>query len=270
MGPTFAALLVDDEPSANQGLRKLLLEHPHIQVVGAVNSVAEAILFLQQMPRLEVVFLDMEMPSGHGLELLPALHPAIHVVFVTASEAYARRAFDVGAIDYLVKPICPERLQDTVQRLTSRSALSDFEDAANEDEAASPLKGKPSPAKDATDTITIILSNPKRGVTQVIDIEQILWIESLQNYTKIYLREQTAGILLKRPIGLWEESLPTTHFSRLGRSIIVAIQQICSTEWRSREETLVYFRDSMAILAISRASATKLKKVLRQRNEAPI
>ncbi len=264
MGKTLTALLVDDEPTANQGMLKLLAAHPQIHVIGAVNSATEATLLLQAVPHPDVVFLDMEMPSGHGLELLPHLNSAVNVVFVTASENYARKAFDVGAIDYLVKPICAERLQATVQRLTSRTAPGEREESDAEDRAALEGSGAVTRTKEDAGAKKVILPTPNTGFTQLIDINQILWIESMQNYTKVYLRKASVGILLRRKISEWEEMLPAAQFSRLGRSLMVATEQISSTEWRSREETMVYFRDGKAALVISRASAANLKKVLRQ------
>ncbi len=255
MRRTFTALLVDDDPAANQGMMKLLGAHPQIQVVGVFNSVADATLFLQQGPQPDVVFLDMEMPGRHGLELLPALHPSVRIVFVTASEAYALRAFDEGAIDYLVKPICPDRLVDTVQRLTSRIAPGDQE-ATGEDEEA--------PERVGEDAKKFMITTPRSGFTQLVDIDQILWIESLQNYSKAYLKDEPMGVVLLRKISLWEALLPATDFSRLGRCLIVATKHVCSTEWRSREETMVSFVGSKASLMISRASAARLKKVLRE------
>ena len=139
MGTTLSALLVDDEPTASQVLRKLLAVHPHIQAIGAATSVADARNFLQQQPA-DVVFLDVEMPSGLGLELLQHLDPTVKVVFVTASESYAVKAFNAGAVDYLVKPIDPERLADTVQRLT-QNLPPDDEPLGNESVPA-PLDGK--------------------------------------------------------------------------------------------------------------------------------
>ena len=261
MRPPLTALLVDDEPAANECLRKLLATHPHIQVIGAVNSVVEAKNFLQGELQPDVVFLDMEMPRGHGLDLLPMLDAAVKIVFVTASESYAIKAFDAGAIDYIVKPIGPERLADTLQRLTQPTQKIHLDDKEIDEEQNDPYP--PHLMKNGFAKM-IALPTSKSGSTQMLDVDQILWVESLQNYTHLYIKKSATGIVFSRRIGWWESILPESIFKRLGRSTIVAIQHINSTEWCSREETLVHFQEAAATLSISRASAIKLKKIIRE------
>lgn len=258
MRPTLTALLVDDEPAASQGLRKLLAAHPEIQVIGAVTSVADARDFLQQQ-QADVIFLDMEMPSGLGLELLRFLDSAVKVVFVTASEKYAINAFDARAVDYLVKPIGPERLADTVQRLTHNILLED-EDIGDDEDLDQPY---PPHLMENGFAKMIKLPNSKSESTQTLGIDQILCIESLQNYTQLHTKNSATGIIFCRRLGWWESILPRDHFKRLGRSFIVAIHHVRSTEWSSRDETLVHFQESDFILKIRRATATKLKNIIR-------
>ena len=105
------ALLVDDEPLASARMRELLSVHPEIDVVGVATSVAEARAFLESRPP-DVVFLDVEMPGGTGFDLLASVPDDTQVVFVTARERYAVQAFAAAALDYLVKPVDPERLGD--------------------------------------------------------------------------------------------------------------------------------------------------------------
>jgi len=117
------ALLVDDERLARAGLRRLLEEHADVVVVGEAQNGEDA---AQKIRRLQpdVVFLDIEMPGQDGLELLEDLEDVPPVVFTTAYQGYAVRAFEVSALDYLVKPIVPERLSaalDKVRKLTSES-----------------------------------------------------------------------------------------------------------------------------------------------------
>lgn len=258
MATTLSALLVDDEPTANQVLRKLLAVHPHIQVIGATTSVADAKNFLQQQPA-DVVFLDMEMPSGLGLELLQHLDPNVKIVFVTASESYAVKAFDAEAVDYLVKPIDPERLACTVQRLTQNLTLED--EPLGDDEEPELLY--PAHLMENGFAKVIALPISTSGITQMLGVDQILWIESLQNYTQLHIKNSSTGIMFSRRMGWWESILPEGIFKRLGRSTIVAIHHIHSTEWCSREETLVHFHGGLNTLKLSRASADKLKRIIR-------
>lgn len=258
METPLSALLVDDEPTASQALRRLLAVHPPIQVIGAATSVTEAKNFLQQQPA-DVVFLDMEMPSGLGLELLRHLDPAVKVVFVTASENYAIKAFNAGAVDYLVKPIDPDRLAETVQRLT-QYLIPDDGPLGDDEEPEPPY---PSHLMENGFAKVIALPISNSGVTQMLGVDQILWIESLQNYTQLHIKNSSTGIMFNRRMGWWEAILPASIFKRLGRSTIVAIHHIRSTEWCSREETLVHFHDGSNTLKLSRAYADKLKKIIR-------
>jgi two-component system LytT family response regulator len=105
----FTALLIDDEPLANSRMREMLAVHPEIEIIGVAGGLAEAKAFLDTRAP-DVVFLDVEMPGGSGLDLLESVPDATQVVFVTAREKYAVQAFAVAALDYLVKPVDPERL----------------------------------------------------------------------------------------------------------------------------------------------------------------
>ena len=110
----ITALLVDDEPRANERMQQLLAAHPEIVVSGVAGNVAEARACLEtHLP--DVVFLDVEMPGASGFDLLKDVPDATQVVFVTAREKYAVRAFAAAALDYLVKPVTPQALVEKAQ-----------------------------------------------------------------------------------------------------------------------------------------------------------
>ena len=110
------ALLVDDEPSASARLGDLLAAYGEIEVLGAVRSVEQAVAFIEgKVP--DIVFLDVDMPGGSGLSLLEKLPAETEVCFVTAYSQYAVSAYDFGAVDYLVKPVDPDRLEVAVTRI---------------------------------------------------------------------------------------------------------------------------------------------------------
>jgi len=117
----LTALLVDDEPRANDRMRKLLAAHPEIEVAGVAGTLAEARAFLETTPP-DVLFLDVEMPGGSGLDLLVSVADATQVVFVTARVKYAVAAFAAAALDYLVKPVDPDRLAARSLASTGRQA----------------------------------------------------------------------------------------------------------------------------------------------------
>jgi DNA-binding response OmpR family regulator len=129
----ISALLVDDEPRANEMMRRLLAAHAEIEIVGVAENAAEARHFLEATPP-DVVFLDIDMPGDSGLDLLVSVPDATQVVFVTASDKHAVRAFAAAALDYLVKPVDPERLADTVARVRRHVAGKSGTDGPDTDD----------------------------------------------------------------------------------------------------------------------------------------
>jgi two-component system LytT family response regulator len=110
------ALIIDDERLARNELRKLLASHPEIEVLGEASNADEGLKLIQQLSP-DVIFLDIQMPAKTGFELLQELDRSPEVVFTTAHDEYALKAFEVNAFDYLLKPIDPKRLADAVQKL---------------------------------------------------------------------------------------------------------------------------------------------------------
>jgi DNA-binding LytR/AlgR family response regulator len=118
--PRVRALIADDEPRARQFLEKLLSEHPELEVVGVARNGGEALTLVARLAP-DVVFLDIHMPDLSGLEVARHLigDGAPHIVFVTAFDRYAVEAFEVAALDYVLKPLRRDRLRDTVERIVS-------------------------------------------------------------------------------------------------------------------------------------------------------
>jgi two-component system, LytTR family, response regulator len=110
------ALIVDDEPLARRELRRLLAQHPAVQVVGEAGNIDEARARIEELSP-DIVFLDIQMPGGTGFDLLAQLDRVPRIVFTTAFDQYAVKAFDVNALDYLLKPIEPERLATALRKL---------------------------------------------------------------------------------------------------------------------------------------------------------
>ena len=234
MNSPLKTLIVDDEPAARQRLRVLLIAHPEIEVVGEVGSVAEASAFVQeQAPQL--VFLDMEMPGGSGLGLERHLSKATRTVFVTAYPDYALKAFQFGAVDYLLKPVDPDRLAIAIERL---------------------LGGVPDLVPPGP---TILDCTGISGLIERIPIDEILWIESFQNYTRAYLANAEKPSLCRQTMAAWAALLPADLFVRTGRKEIIHSSRIRAVRWKSRIKTLVSFHSSTCSLQLGRASAMRLK-----------
>jgi two-component system LytT family response regulator len=249
----ISALLVDDEPCANEMMRSLLAAHAEIEIVGVAENVAEARGFLETTSP-DVVFLDVDMPGDSGLDLLVSVPDGTQVVFVTASEKHAVRAFAAAALDYLVKPVDPERLADTVARVRRQVVgKPDIEDGdPAEDDVATVL------ALDAS------VSVPLAGKTRVsmVTVGDICWIESLRNYTRVALKAPQGVLLFGRRLSQWDTILPTDAFARVGRSHIVQIATVDQIEWKSRNETVVTFEAGAAPLTLGRVPAKRLREIL--------
>src|SRR5688572_22135523 len=117
VGRAIRALLIDDEPPARIVLRTLLAPHP-VEIVGEAGTLRAARELLARHD-YTLVFLDIQLRGGTGFDLVPAVRPGAEIVFVTAHDEHALRAFEVNALDYLLKPIKPERLAASITRLTS-------------------------------------------------------------------------------------------------------------------------------------------------------
>ncbi len=265
----LTALLVDDEPLANERMRGLLADSGGVNCIGAAGSVAAARKALETLSP-DVIFLDMEMPGGSGLDLLPSVPEGTQVVFVTAYEKYALEAFAAAALDYLVKPVNPERLTETLRRVKRFADLQRLQPtAANEpspvedddDDSVAIPAGPGGPGKSGLgDTIHVRLRHSR--LLTAVTIDEICWIESLRNYTRVCLRNPGRVVLFRRRLGDWEVDLPAGVFARLGRSLLVRTDAIEETEWKSRNDKVLKFGAGIEPLVIGRLAAMRLRDIL--------
>ena len=262
------ALLVDDEPLACLRLQELLAAHPEIKVVATAGGVAEARAVLKLSgqqpgalhPAIDVVFLDVEMPGGSGLSLLSWVPQTTLVVFVTAYRQYALQAFDFDALDYLLKPIDPERLENTLDRIRQQLPVLRIEATTDPESISSDSDSFVHPLIEADGSISAPLATG-RGMQQ-IRLNDICWIEALRNYTQVYFRQPERDSLFRRRLAQWQADLPVDRFVRLSKSLLVNIPVIRQTEWRSRDETVLTFFDRTDSLTIGRPGATRLREIL--------
>lgn len=249
MNLPMRALLVDDERLARKRLAELLAVHPEIVVAGEADGVESAAQMVAKL-QPDVIFLDLEMPPGHGFELLPLLPgppqtPA--VVFVTAYETFAVEAFTLNALDYLLKPVHPDRLAMTLGRLQAPRP------------AASPVPL----AEEEAWTMESRMTLTDRQTMRAVLVSDIVAIQALGAYSKVCLRAQPAMIVL-RSISEWERRLPAAAFSRIDRSLIVHLNLLRRMEKKSRDETIVTLEGLPEQLTIGRAAAVRLRKQLDQ------
>lgn len=203
------ALLVDDEPLALARLRNLLETEFDVEVAGEAETAAAAMsLAASLMP--DVVFLDIRMPKMSGLELVSKLKPRPVIVFTTAYPEFAVEAFDESAIDYLVKPVLPERLGRTMNRLRNELVRRQSEGS-----------GTPPPARAAVPERIAVRT---RAEVIFIEVTDICWIGAEGNYSRVHTNGKS--YLMRELINSVAQRLDPAVFVRVHRSSIVNVNYI--------------------------------------------
>jgi two-component system LytT family response regulator len=234
-------LIVDDERLARQALRRLLAKHPEVEIIGEAESVADADAvqaIVQTEPQL--VFLDIELGSGDGFDLIAALERPPVVVFVTAYAEYAVEAFAVNAVDYLLKPVEPERLAEAVARATRELAAAE-------------------PPSEAVAKGVIALKTPKRTV--LARPAEIVALRADGDFTHVFVADQPT-LMMWRTLMHFESVLPSPPFLRLGRSLIINRDRLQHVETPSRETARVMLQGMAEALTLGRSAAARLPKAL--------
>lgn len=212
------ALLVDDERLVRKHLRQQLAAHPTVVIVGEAGSVTKAAQLAQQL-RPDVIFLDVQMPPANGFDLLPLLDPAPAIVFVTAHDEFAVRAFTASAADYLLKPVEPERLA---------LALTHVRRGRPAAPVAPELAAPTSLGLDDT----LILRDA--GRIRRLRVRDIAALAAEGSYTRVHLAAERSMLVLRR-MNEWESLLPAPPFLRLERSLLVNLHRITQLDVRSRD-----------------------------------
>jgi two-component system LytT family response regulator len=243
-------LVADDEPLARERLRMLLSDEPDVQIVAECRNGADAIAAIQRT-RPDLVFLDVQMPNGSGFDVIAAIGTARMppVIFVTAYDQYALRAFDVHALDYLLKPFDRERFQQALARARQqieRAVAGDLERRLRE--LVHDLRQPP--------------QRPERFVIKsggrvfFVRADEIDWIEAAGNYVKLHVGTETH--LFRETMTALEGQLDPDIFFRIHRSHIVNIERVKELQPWFNGEYVVFLR-SGARLTLSRGYREKLQ-----------
>jgi two-component system, LytTR family, response regulator len=216
------AVIIDDEAPARAALRGLLRAHPEITLAGEADTMELAAQRLA-VADYDIVFLDVQLRGGTGFDLVPCVRPEARVVFVTAFEQFAARAFEVNAIDYLIKPVRPQRLADAIRRLAvpPRDSLTPF---------------PPGPALVPGDLVYLKVGN---GTSRFVALADIAMIASDENYSETHLGDGTR-LFVRRTMKSWGDTLPATHFVRVHRSAIINLARYRGADRQSPGITLLH------------------------------
>lgn len=244
----ITALIADDEPLLRQHLRAQL-QHlwPALHVVDEARNGRE-VLELFEAHHPDVVFLDIHMPGLNGIEAARALARRAHLVFVTAFEQYAIQAFEQGAIDYLVKPLDPVRLADTIERLQQRLVRREVDHAALELALGrlAQTMGKPS-----TRAWLQWIKASVGSSVRLIPVDQVAFIRAEEKYTLVAWDEGEA--LIRKSIRELAEELDPTHFVQTHRSVIVNLKYVREMVRGMNETAELHLHGRSALLPVSRS-----------------
>ncbi len=237
------AIIIDDEPLARIIVKEYLQSYPDITVVQECNDGFEGMKAIQEH-QPDLIFLDIQMPKINGFEMLELIDDPPQVIFTTAFEEYAIKAFDAHAADYLLKPFSKERFDKAMQKL---------------------LQQQTNIAKNVVGTAlqTPMQSNrivvKDNGKIKIIPFTQVQYIEAADDYVKIHTVD--GNFLKKQTMQYFEDNLPSTEFIRVHRSYIINAQLINRIDPHEKDSHLVLLTTGVR-LPVSKAGLGKLKEVL--------
>jgi Response regulator of the LytR/AlgR family len=241
------AIIVDDEPLARSVIREYLMPYPDIQVVQECNDGFEGIkAIMQHQP--DIIFLDIQMPKINGFEMLELVEQPPAVIFTTAFDEYAIRAFESHAVDYLLKPFSQERFDIAMKKWMDRTSplAAPATHALLEEAAQSPQQNQ-----------RIVVKTGNK--IKIIPIDEVHYLEAADDYVKIHTKE--GAFLKNKTMSHFEKVLNTGQFVRTHRSYIVNVQLVTRIDPYEKENYLAQLKTG-AQVPVSKSGYAKLKTVL--------
>jgi DNA-binding LytR/AlgR family response regulator len=240
------AIIAEDEPLLRAQLKARLADAwPELDVVGEAGNGEEAVALIAAQ-RPDIAFLDIRMPVKTGLEVARLVNAACHVVFVTAYDEFAIAAFEEGAVDYVLKPVSPQRMEKVVARLQQRIAAAPLDLTAV-------LAKLNVAAGGGLQWIRASLGN----ALKLIATSDVVYFQSEDKYTKVVTADGEA--LIKKPIKELYEELDPEAFWQVHRGTIVNLRAIARVERDWRDQPVILLRDRPEKLTVSRTFAHRFK-----------
>ncbi len=240
----MTALIIDDEPLARMIVKEYLQAHSHITLLQECSDGFEGIKAIQEL-KPDLIFLDIQMPKVTGFEMLELIDNPPQVIFTTAFEEYAIKAFDAHAADYLLKPFSKERFDKAIQKLGNKKT-----------ETTTAIVDTALQAQGQTNRIVL----KDNGKIRIIPYAQIQYLEASDDYVKIHTAE---GIFLKKKtMQFFEDSLPPEEFIRVHRSYIIYAPLITRIDPHEKDSYLLLLTTGIRV-PVSKTGYGKLKGVLR-------
>lgn len=215
MTDTISVAIIDDELDARSLVKLHLERHSYLKLIGEAGDGVEAQKLLKEL-RPDLIFLDIQMPGYNGVEILKRAVEIPHVIFITAYDDFAVKAFELNAIDYLLKPFTAQRFDQAVSRATNRLATPITKEIVHQLIGQFKLKSE--------NTYLQRLAYKRGNITEYIDTNKLQFIKSANQYVEVYVENQK--YLIRQSLDYLEKQLSPEVFIRIHRSVIVRLSLI--------------------------------------------
>ncbi len=247
MTEKLRTIIVEDEELARNLLKSFLKDAGNIELIAECENGFEGVKMINEM-KPDLVFLDIQMPKITGFELLELLDHKPHIIFATAYDQYALKAFEYNAADYLLKPYSKERLMEAIEKVAERirneGAVSDVAEKVSD-----------YPKEEFLDRIVV----KDRHKIHIIPVDQVRYIESMDDYVMIYTHE--GRYMKQKTMKYLESALNPKNFVRIHRSYIVKVEEINEIQQYEKESYIVILHDKTK-LKVSKTGYKNLKDIL--------
>lgn len=243
-------VIIDDEPLARSIVIEYLQSHSSFDVVAECNDGFEGVKAIQQH-KPDLVFLDIQMPKINGFEMLELLDTKPSVIFATAFDEYAIKAFEANAVDYLLKPFSNERFDAAIKKWSQKNTSA----GAPEEKNISQLLDNPDKQPDEKNRIVVRTHNE----IQIIPVSDLFYIEAYDDYVKLFTKD--SYYLKKKTMNYYEQILDDTIFFRTHRSFIINLQQLTKIEPLEKNNYVALLKNGKKV-PLSRTGYVKLKEKL--------
>jgi two-component system, LytTR family, response regulator len=241
-------LIIDDEPLARSIVLEYLQEHPDLKVMQECGDGFEGLKAIKQY-QPDLVFLDIQMPKINGFEMLELVEHTPDIIFTTAFDEHAIKAFETNAIDYLLKPFSKERFDAAIAKwLSSQSSHAAGIKSTNLGEVS---------GKQPEEQLRIVVKSGND--IRIIPISEVQYLEAYDDYVKIHTKD---GVYLKKKtMSYYEKALDATQFVRVHRSFILSLQQLTKIEAFEKDSHIALLKTGIRI-PLSKPGYSKLRAVL--------
>jgi two-component system LytT family response regulator len=247
MSPQKKIVIIDDEPLARSIVIEYLQAHPDLQLVAECNDGFEGVKAIMQH-KPDLIFLDIQMPKINGFEMLEILDEKPSVIFTTAFDEFAIKAFEANAVDYLLKPFDKNRFENALKKWKEK----------NNQETEKNVSGLiENPNKQPDEKNRIVVRNG--GEIEIVPVADLIYIEAYDDYVKLFTKD--SYYLKKKTMNYYEQTLDNTVFFRTHRSFIINLQQLSRIEPLEKNSFVAIMKNSKKV-PLSRSGYSRIKEIL--------